>query len=68
VTPLLLRKPLKILQKKLFSGKIDCPLPSLPLSTPLSTLVKPVAEYKGWKRIRSMEYLGYGRGYVLVRG
>ena len=33
-----------------------------------SRLVKPVAEYRGWKRIRSMEYLGYGRGYLLVRG
>ena len=31
-------------------------------------LVKPVAEHRGWKRIRSMEYLGYGRGYLLVRG
>ena len=33
-----------------------------------SRLVKPVAEHRGWKRIRSMEYLGYGRGYLLVRG
>ena len=30
--------------------------------------VRPVAEHRGWKRIRSMEYLGYGRGYLLVRG
>ena len=33
-----------------------------------SRLVKPVAVHRGWKRIRSMEYLGYGRGYLLVRG
>ena len=25
-------------------------------------------EHRIWKRIRSMEYLGYGRGYLLVRG
>ena len=30
--------------------------------------ITPVAEHRGWKRIRSMEYLGYGRGYLLVRG
>ena len=30
--------------------------------------VRPVAEHRGWKRKRSMEYLGYGRGYLLVRG
>ena len=33
-----------------------------------SRLVKPIAEHRGCKRIRSMEYLGYGRGYLLVRG
>ncbi len=33
-----------------------------------SRLVRPVAEHRGWKRIKSMEYLGYGRGYLLVRG
>jgi len=25
-------------------------------------LVRPVIEDRGWKRVRSMEYLGYGRG------
>ena len=30
--------------------------------------VRPVAEHRGWKRIRSMEYLGYERGYLWVRG
>ena len=33
-----------------------------------SRLVKPILENRGWKRKRSMEYLGYGRGYLLVRG
>ena len=33
-----------------------------------SRLIKPVAVHRGWERIRSMEYLGYGRGYLLVRG
>ena len=33
-----------------------------------SRLVKPILQNRGWKRIRSMEYLGYGRGYLLVRG
>jgi len=31
-------------------------------------VVKPVVEHRGWKRMRSKEYLGYGRGYLLVRG
>lgn len=31
-------------------------------------VVKPVVEHRGWKRMMSMEYLGYGRGYLLVRG
>ena len=33
-----------------------------------SRLVKPILQNRGWKRIRSMEYLGYGRGYLLVHG
>ncbi len=33
-----------------------------------SRLVKPILQNRGLKRIRSMEYLGYGRGYLLVRG
>ena len=33
-----------------------------------SRLVKPILENRGWKRIRSMEYLGFGRGCLLVRG
>ena len=33
-----------------------------------SRLVKPILQNRGWKRIRSMEYLGYGRGYLFVRG
>ena len=33
-----------------------------------SRLVKPILQNRGWKRIRSMDYLGYGRGYLLVRG
>ena len=33
-----------------------------------SRLVKPILKSRGWKRIRSMEYFGYGRGYLLVRG
>ena len=33
-----------------------------------SRLVKTILQNRGWKRIRSMEYLGYGRGYLLVRG
>ena len=32
-----------------------------------SRLIKPILQNRGWKRIRSMEYLGCGRGYVLVR-
>ena len=31
-------------------------------------VVKPVVEHRRWKRIRSMEYIGYGRGYLLVSG
>ena len=42
--------------------------PNIILKALESRLVKPVAEHRGWKRIRSMEYLGYGRGYLLVRG
>jgi|TARA_B100000123_G_scaffold125687_1_gene92696 hypothetical protein len=42
--------------------------PNMILKALESRLVKPVAEHRGWKRIRSMEYLGYGRGYLLVRG
>ena len=42
--------------------------PNMILKALKSRLVKPVAEHRGWKRIRSMEYLGYGRGYLLVRG
>ena len=30
-------------------------------------LVKPILQNRGWRRIRSVEYLGYGRGYILVR-
>ena len=33
-----------------------------------SRLVKPILQNRGWNRMRSMEYLGYGRGYLLVRG
>ena len=33
-----------------------------------SRLIKSILQNRGWKRIRSMEYLGYGRGYLLVRG
>ncbi len=32
-----------------------------------SRLVKPILKNRGWRRIRSMEYLGCGRGYILVR-
>ena len=42
--------------------------PNMILKALESRLVKPVVEHRGWKRIRSMEYLGYGRGYLLVRG
>ena len=42
--------------------------PNMILKALESRLIKPVAEHRGWKRIRSMEYLGYGRGYLLVRG
>ena len=42
--------------------------PNMILKALESRLVKPVAEHRGWKRIRSMEYLGYGRGYLLVLG
>ena len=31
-------------------------------------LVKPILQNRGWRRIRSMEYFGYGRVYLLVRG
>ena len=31
-------------------------------------LVKPILQNRGWKRVRSVEYLGYGRGFLLVRG
>ena len=30
-------------------------------------LVRPILQNRGWRRIRSMEYFGYGRGYLLVR-
>ena len=33
-----------------------------------SRLVKPILQNRGWKRVRSVEYLGYGRGFLLVRG
>ena len=33
-----------------------------------SRLVKSILQTRGWKRVRSMEYLGFGRGYLLVRG
>ena len=32
-----------------------------------SRLVKPIIQNRGWRRIRSMEYFGFGRGYLLVR-
>ena len=32
-----------------------------------SRLVKPILQNRGWKRVWSKEYLGYGRGYILVR-
>ena len=32
-----------------------------------SKLVQPIAQYRGWKRMKSMEYLGFGKGYLLVR-
>ena len=32
-----------------------------------SRLVKPILQNRGWKRIRSMEYLGFGRRYILLR-
>ena len=32
-----------------------------------SRLVKPILQNRGWKRVWSKEYLGSGRGYVLVR-
>ena len=33
-----------------------------------SRLVKPILQNRGWKRVWSKEYLGNGRGYLLVRG
>ena len=33
-----------------------------------SRLVKPILQNRGWKRVRSIEHLGYGRGFLLVRG
>ena len=32
-----------------------------------SKLVKPILQNRGWKRVWSKEYLGSGRGYILVR-
>ena len=32
-----------------------------------SRLVKPILQNRGWKRVWSKEYLGSGRGYILVR-
>ena len=32
-----------------------------------SRLVKPILQNRRWRRVRSMEYLGYGRGYILLR-
>ena len=32
-----------------------------------SRLVKTILQNRGWKRVKSMEYLGYGRGYILVK-
>ncbi len=32
-----------------------------------SRFIKPILQTRGWKRVSSMEYLGYGRGYLLVR-
>ena len=31
-------------------------------------IVKSILQNRGWRRIRSMEYFGFGRGYLLVRG
>ena len=33
-----------------------------------SRLVKPIIQNRGWRRIRSMEYFEFVRGYLLVRG
>ena len=30
-------------------------------------IVKSILQNRGWRRIRSMEYFGFGRGYLLVR-
>ena len=32
-----------------------------------SRLVKPILQNRSWKRVRNMEYLGYGRGYIIFR-
>ena len=32
-----------------------------------SRLIKPILQNRGWKRVWSKEYLGSGRGYILVR-
>ena len=32
-----------------------------------SRLVKPILQNRGWKRVWSKEYLGSGKGYILVR-
>ena len=32
-----------------------------------SRLIKPIFQNRGWKRVWSTEYLGSGRGYILVR-
>ena len=42
--------------------------PNMIVKASESRLVKPILQNRGWKRKKSMEYLGYGRGYLLVRG
>ena len=34
---------------------------------PNSKLVNAIASAKGWKRKKSIEVLGYGRGFILVK-
>ena len=42
--------------------------PNMIVKASESRLVKPILQNRGWKRVWSMEYLGSGRGYLLVRG
>ena len=42
--------------------------PNMILKALETRIVKSILQNRGWRRIRSMEYFGYRREYLLVRG